>query len=276
MPNSDENTKPIDVRKVLESKMGGKVRFVPKCVLNWLRKILHEDEINEYLESVKDIKGAKWLDATRKYLDMRITIEGGENFPPAENGPYTFVCNHPLGGPDGIGIGAVLAEHYGEKLKYLVNDFLLFLPGLKPLCIPINKTGGQSRNLPQLVKEGFESDNNIFMFPAGLCSRRHGGVIHDLAWKKTFIVRSVAAKRDIVPMHFSGRNSDRFYRIARLCEIFRSPVNFAMLFLADETYLNRHKDFVLKVGKPIPWQTFDKSKTAAEWAAYVESICYSL
>ena len=53
-------------------------------------------------------------------------------------------------------------------------------------------------------------------------------------------------------MHFSGRNSNRFYRIARLCEIFHSPVNFAMLFLADETYLNRHKDFVLKVGKPIP------------------------
>lgn len=276
MPNSDVSTKPIDVRKVLESKLGGKIRFVPKCVLNRLRKILHEDEINEYLESVKDIKGAKWLEATRKYLDMRITVEGEDNLPPAENGPYTFVCNHPLGGPDGIGIGAVLAKHYGDKLKYLVNDFLLFLPGLKPLCIPINKTGGQSRSLPQLVREGFESDNNIFMFPAGLCSRRHGGGIHDLEWKKTFIVRSVAAKRDIVPMHFSGRNSDRFYRIARLCEIFHSPINFAMLFLADETYRNRHKDFVLKVGKPIPWKTFDKSKTGSEWAAYVESICYSL
>lgn len=276
MPNSDDKIKTIDVKKVLESKLGSKVRFVPKFVLNWLRKILHEDEINEYLDEVKDIKGVKWLDATRKYLDMRIKIEGEENFPSPENGPYTFVCNHPLGGPDGIGIGAVLADRYGEKLKYLVNSFLMFLPGLKPLCIPVTVSGAQNRNLPQLIKEGFESDNNILMFPAALCSRRHGGVIHDVAWKKTFITRSVATKRDVVPMHFSGRNSNRFYRIARLCEIFHSPVNFAMLFLADETYLNRHKDFVLKVGKPIPWQTFDKSKTASEWASYVESICYSL
>lgn len=143
MPNSDDKIKTIDVKKVLESKLGSKVRFVPKCVLNWLRKILHEDEINEYLDEVKDIKGVKWLDATRKYLDMRIKIEGEENFPSPENGPYTFVCNHPLGGPDGIGIGAVLADRYGEKLKYLVNSFLMFLPGLKPLCIPVTVSGAQ-------------------------------------------------------------------------------------------------------------------------------------
>ncbi len=276
MSETQNSSKIIDVQKVLASKMGSKVRFVPKFVLNWLRKILHEDDINAYLEESKDIKGVAWLDSTRRYLDMRITIEGEENFPDPESGPYTFVCNHPLGGPDGIGIGAVLADHYGSKLKYLVNDFLLFLPGLKPLCIPVNKTGGQSRNLPRLVRDGFESDDNILMFPAGLCSRRRGGVIHDLRWKKTFIVHSVATKRDVVPMHFSGRNSNRFYRIARLCDIFHSPVNFAMIFLADETYLNRHKHFTLKVGKPIPWQTFDRSKTPAEWAEYVESICYSL
>ncbi len=276
MPTTDDSSKVISIKRVLEAKMGSKARFVPKCIVDWFRKIVHEDEINAYLDESAGVTGIEWLDSTRTYLDMRIKIEGEENFPPAENGPYTFVCNHPLGGPDGIGIGAVLGDHYGEKLKYLVNDILLYLPGLKPLCIPINKTGGQSRNLPRLVKEVFESDNNILMFPAGLCSRRHGGVIHDLPWKKTFIVRSVATHRDVVPMHFSGRNSNRFYRIARLCEILHSPINFAMLFLADETYRNRHKDFTLKIGKPIPWQTFDNSKTPAEWAAYVESICYSL
>lgn len=276
MSDTGENSKIISVKRVLESKMGSKARFVPKFIVNWFRKILHEDEINEYLNESAHITGIEWLVSTRAYIDMRIKIEGEENFPDPAGGPYTFVCNHPLGGPDGIGIGAVLGEHYGEKLKYLVNDILLFLPGLRPLCVGINKTGGQSRNLPQLVKEVFESDNNILMFPAGLCSRKRHGVIHDLPWKKTFIQRSVATKRDVVPMHFSGRNSNRFYRIARLCEIFHSPINFAMIFLCDETYLNRHKDFTLKIGKPIPWQTFDKSKTSAEWAAYVESICYSL
>jgi len=29
-------------------------------------------------------------------------------------------------------------------------------------------------------------------------------------------------------------------------------------------------------GKPIPWQTFDKSKTPAQWAEYVKDIVYKL
>lgn len=276
MSDAEKSGKVVSVQGVLESKAGSKARYVPRFLVNYLRKIVHEDEVNEFLSAHSDIKGVEWLKACVKYLDMNIVIEGEENLPPAEQGPYTFVSNHPLGGPDGIAIGAVLGDRYGEKIRYILNDILLFLPGLKPLSVPINKTGAQNRKSPQLVNECFESDDNVIMFPAGLCSRRHGGVIHDLPWKKTFITKSVANHRDIVPMHFSGRNSNRFYRIARACELLHSPVNFAMLYLCDETYRNRHKTFTLKVGKPIPWQTFDSKKTPAEWAAYVESICYNL
>lgn len=276
---SDSNTetkKIVDVESVLKAKAGSKARYVPRCLVSWLRRIVHEDEINAYLSETEGITGLPWLRRTIEYLDMKVVVEGEENLPPAEKGPYTFVCNHPLGGPDGIAIGAELGGHYNGKLKYLVNDILMFLPGLAPLCVPVNVTGAQSRRSPEAVNAAFASGDNILMFPAGLCSRRHHGVIHDVAWKKTFISKSVANQRDVVPMHFSGRNSDRFYRIARLCELLHSPVNVAMLFLADETYRNAHKTFTLKIGKPIPWQTFDRTKTPAEWAAYVESICYSL
>lgn len=276
MSERDEQSKIVSVRRVLQAKLGPRAKTVPRFVVEWLRHIVHEDEINDFLERTKGITGVEWLKAVVGYLDMRLNIEGAENLPPADEGPYTFVCNHPLGGPDGIAVGAVLGEHYAGKIRYIVNDMLLFLPGLKPLCVPVNKTGGQSHDLPRLIARAFASDDNIIMFPAGLCSRRHSGVIHDLPWKKTFITRSVEAQRDVVPMHFSGRNSDRFYRIARLCELLHSPVNVAMLFLADETYRNVHKEFTLKIGKPIAWQTFDKSKTPAQWAQYVESICYSL
>ena len=49
-----------------------------------------------------------------------------------------------------------------------------------------------------------------------------------------------------------------------------------MLYLADEMFKNRHKTFTVKIGKPIPWQTFDKSKSANQWAAYVRDIVYKL
>lgn len=275
--DSDKKVFKIDIDRVLDSKAGSKARFVPGFVRSWLKRIVHQDEINEYLVDVGDIQGVPWLDATVEYLDMKLNVHGMENLPSDEDGRrFTFVSNHPLGGPDGIAIGHILGHRYDGRIRYLVNDLLMNLHGLAPLCVPINKTGKQSRDLPRLVDATFQSENHVILFPAGLCSRRNHGVIHDLPWNKTFITKSVETQRDIVPIHFSGRNSDRFYRLAGLCKRLGLKVNIAMLYLADETYLNRHKTFDVHIGRPIPWQTFDHSRRPAEWAQYVENIVYQL
>ena len=134
----------------------------------------------------------------------------------------------------------------------------------------------QSRNFPAMVEAGFHSDNHIIMFPAGLCSRRTNGVIRDLPWKKAFVSKSVETQRDVVPIHFGGQNSNFFYNLANVCKRLGIKFNIAMLYLADEMYKNRHKTFRVAIGKPIPWQTFDRSKTPAQWAQYVQDIVYKL
>jgi hypothetical protein len=189
---------------------------------------------------------------------------------------YTFVSNHPLGCIDGVTLGSILGRQYDDGFRYLVNDLLMNLPGLAPLCIPINKTGSQSRNFPAMVEAGFKSDNHILMFPAGLCSRKKGGEIHDLPWKKTFITKSVQTHRDVVPIHFGGQNSEKFYRIANIGDRLNLKFTIATLWLVDEMYKNRGKTCPVTIGKPIPWQTFDKSKTPAEWAQYVQDVVYKL
>ena len=269
--------KTIDLDQILRDKLGDKAGRVPSFASNWLKKIIHQDEVNKFLWESRDKKGVEWLEECVRYLDMNLQVEGKENLPDKDDGKlYTFVSNHPLGGEDGVALGAVIGRHYDGKFRYLVNDLLMNLPGLAPLCIPINKTGNQSRNFPAMVNAGFKSDHHMLMFPAGLCSRKINGEIHDLPWKKTFISKSVETHRDVVPIHFSGRNSDRFYRIANLCETLRLKVNIAMLFLVDEMYKNTHQTFRVAIGKPIPWQTFDKSKTPAEWAQFVQDTVYRL
>jgi len=176
---------------------------------------------------------------------------------------------------DGVALGSIIGRHYDSRFRYLVNDLLMNLPGLAPLCIPINKTGRQSRNFPAMVKAGFESDNHMLMYPAGICSRKHNGVVRDIPWSKTFITKSVEYRRDVVPIHFSGQNSNFFYRLANFSDRFL-PFNLAMLFLVDEMYKNVGKTFEVKIGKPIPWQTFDKSKTPMEWAKMVHDTVYEL
>lgn len=269
--------KTIDIDKILADKMGAKAKYVPRPLVSWLKRILHQDEVNRYLWESRHLTGTEWLEECVRYLDMTLEIEGAENLPDKDDGKlYTFVSNHPLGGADGVALGSIIGRHYDSKFRYLVNDILMNLPGLAPLCIPINKTGGQARSFPAMVKAGFESDNHILMYPAGLCSRRINGEIRDLPWSKTFVVKSVQYQRDVVPIHFGGQNSDFFYKLANFSDKYVKKVNIAMIYLVDEMYKNVHKTFRVTIGKPIPWQTFDKSRTPAEWAQYVQDIVYKL
>lgn len=267
----------IDIDEIVRGKAGAKARFVPRFVLSWLKRIIHQDEVNEFILGEGDKQGMPWLDDCMEYLGTKLNVKGLENLPDDSDGRlFTFVSNHPLGGPDGVALGHLLGHRYDGRIKYLVNDLLMNLHGLAPFFVPINKTGKQSRDFPRLVEAAFGSPNHIIMFPAGLCSRRINGQIHDLPWQKTFITKSVETQRDIVPIRFDGRNSDFFYRIANVGKRLGLKFNIAMLYLVDELYKNRGKTFDVTIGKPIPYSTFDKSRKPQEWAAYVEDIVYKL
>ena len=269
--------KTIDLDLILSSKMGSKAKFVPRPFVSWLKRVIHQDEVNRFLWESRHLSGTEWLEECVRYLDMTLQIVGEENLPAKDDGKlYTFVSNHPLGGADGVALGTIIGRHYDGNFRYLVNDLLMNLPGLAPVCIPINKTGSQSRSFPQMVEDGFKSGNHILMFPAGICSRRIDGKVQDIAWKKTFITKSVEYQRDVVPIHFSGSNSDFFYKLASFSDKYVKKINLAMLFLVDEMYKNVHKSFQVTIGKPIPWQTFDKSKSASTWAQEVRSRVYAL
>ena len=268
--------KTIDIDRILKDKMGEKAKWIPKFLVSWLKRIVHQDQVNAFLWESRDKQGTAWLEECVKYLQMTLKVEGMENLPDKNCGRlYTIVSNHPLGGVDGVALGSIIGRHFDSHFRYLVNDLLMNLPGLAPLCIPINKTGKQSRDFPAMVKAGFESNNHILMYPAGICSRKHDGIIRDIPWSKTFISKSVEYQRDVIPIHFSGQNSNFFYRLANFSDRFL-PFNLAMLFLVDEMYKNVGKTFEVKIGKPIPWQTFDKSKSPKEWAQYVQDRVYEL
>lgn len=274
---SEITERTIDIDQILASKMGDRKKYVPRPLVGWLKRIIHQDQVNAFLWESRHLSGTPWLEECVRYLDMTLHVEGLENLPAKDDGRlYTFVSNHPLGGADGVALGALIGRHYDSRFRYLVNDLLMNLPGLAPLCIPINKTGKQSRDFPRMVEEGFKSQNHMLMFPAGLCSRKIDGQIHDLPWTKTFITKSVEAQRDVVPIHFSGQNSEFFYRLANVCKRLHIKFNIAMLFLVDEMYKNVGKTFRVSIGKPIPWQTFDRSRTAKEWAQWVEDRVYEL
>lgn len=267
----------IDIDAILRSKMGDKAKWVPKFLVNYLKRIVHQDWLNSFILQEGETQGVQWIDDCLNFLDITLKVEGLENLPDDSDGRrFTFVSNHPLGGPDGLALGLVLGRHYDDRIKYLVNDLLMNLSGLAPLFVGINKTGKQSRDFPRMVEAVFQSDNHVIMFPAGICSRKVDGKIQDLDWKKTFVTKSVETKRDIVPIHFGGRNSDFFYRLANITKVLGIKFNIAMLYLVDELYKNQHKEFTIKIGKPISYEKFTREKTPTQWAALIRDIVYKL
>lgn len=262
----------IDVGKILAAK---RVK-APKAVVKLLERVLCVPQLNAAIYGDREYFGLDFVD---KFLcghdpqDLGITIRvvGEENIP--KDGSPLIVGNHPLGGPDGLALMQAVGR-VRRDIKFPVNDFLCYLPGLKDLFVPIDKVN-RTKALAAL-EDAFAAEGSLLYFPAGMCSRMQKGVISDLEWKATFIKKALKYHRDVVPVYTDARNRNSFYRLANLRKKLGIKFNFEMALLPSEMFAQRGKTFTLAFGKPIPWQTFDSSRTAAQWAQWVKEEVYKL
>ena len=265
----------IDIDKVLRSKAPTKYNKIPKFLVRYLKRIVHQDDINGIIERNHDKYGVDFMNAlVTKEFDIKLKTIGEENIP--NEGLFIFASNHPLGGLDGICLSAYLGNKYKGKIRYLVNDILLNIKNLETIFIPINKHGVQAKKSVEIINEAYASDNQIITFPAGLCSRKQDGQICDLEWMKNFISKAVEYKRNIIPVHFEGKNSNFFYNLANFRKKAGIKFNIEMLYLPDEMFKNKHQTFTITFGKPIPWSSLDTSKTQKLWAEEIKKTVYSL
>lgn len=266
--------KHVDLQKVLSSK---RVKL-PSWAIRLMERLLHLDEVNSTIYRHRDKFGLDFVHAFLEGndpgdLNAKIIVVNPDNIP--KEGYPIIAGNHPLGGPDGLAVMAAVGR-YRQDIKFPVNDFLLYLPGLAPLFVPIDKVNRNTANVNAL-ENAFAGQNCLLYFPAGICSRKQkNGQIRDLEWKPTFIKKAVRYQRDIVPFFFDARNRKRFYNIARLRERLGFKFNFEMALLPAEMFAQRGKTMRLIVGHPIPYSTFDNRHSAKEWAQLVKDYCYTL
>lgn len=275
MSNSEHNNDvlKIDVERVLSSKNPGLAKAAPRFVINYLKKIVRQDELNIFLEKSGHLRDAAFIGAALQFLKIRYNVYGSENIP--HGGRYLFASNHPLGGLDGLVFIYELSKYYGD-LKFPVNDILMNIKNLSGVFVPVNKHGAQGREAVRMIEEAYASDAQILYFPAGLCSRKRKGVIRDLQWHKSFITKAVQHKRNIIPVFFSGRNSNFFYTLSNIRKFLGIRANIEMLYLPDEMFRQKDKEINLVIGKEIPWTVFDHSMTPVEWAEWVKMQSYGL
>jgi 1-acyl-sn-glycerol-3-phosphate acyltransferase len=268
-----ENYKPISIREVFADKSPRLAKLIPGFIYRFMKQILHLDYLNSFLEKNGEKKGISFVREAVRDFNVTEHVHNAENIP--DSGRFIFASNHPLGGFDAMLLMKNVEKRLGE-FKFLSNDILMNIPQLKPVFAPVNKHGSHAREAARLLSEAYDSDAQILIFPSGLASRKIKGKIVDLEWKKHFITKSIQYKRDIIPVFISGRNSNRFYRLAKIRKFLRLKWNLEMFFLADETMKHRNSDIHLFFGRPIPYSTFNNSKTHKEWASWVKEKVYQL
>lgn len=266
----------IDLDGVLRSRLPRYYRFMPGWFVRWLERLIRQDELNGLLESNAGRRDSDFCAGVLSDLDVSYEVKGVENIP-ANGEKLTFVCNHPLGALDGIVMIDFVTRHFGEGVKFIVNDLLMAIEPLRGTFVPVNKHGAQQRNAVCDVEAVFASDAPVIVFPAGLCSRRSkGGEVRDLTWNKMFVNKCIEYRRTVVPVFFDGRNSNFFYNFAKLRVAAGLKFNVEMVLLPREVFLNRGKRFPLYIGTPIGWDSLRGGKDALAQAASVRDMVYAL
>lgn len=263
----------ININKVIQNKNPRLYKILPRFIISYIARIIHQDDLNIDLQKIAHVDGVEKFKLFFANHNISIQVKGEENVP--KDGRFIFASNHPLGGPDGM-LFIIAVSQFFNKTKFLVNDLLMNLPGVKDIFLPINKHGSNNKESVAEIHDAYASDNQILIFPAGIVSRKVKGKITDLRWQKSFITHAKKYERDVIPVFISGNNSNFFYNLANFRKRIGLKVNIEMFFLVHELYKHENKTFTITFGKPISYTLFDSSKTNLEWAQEIKRITYSL
>jgi putative hemolysin len=265
--------KVIDIRKAIRSSKSKFVRLLPGFVISLIEKLIRQDFMNAAIHNNRNKEGLPFVDDLLRDWGITINIRGSENIPP--EGRFVFVANHPVGGMDALSFLSTIGRFFPDVVSPS-NDLFNYIPNLHPVILGVNVFGTNTKDTVGKLNKLFESDSQIMIFPAGVVSRKVKGVISDPAWQKTFVTKAVQFKRDIIPVHISGRNSNLFYTVDRIRKFLGIKLSLEIILLPREMHRQNNSTVTLTIGKPIGWQTLTGEKSQNEWAQEIRAGIYRL
>ncbi len=265
--------KTIDIEQALKAGKSKLLKSLPKFVIAAIAKLIYEEEMNKSIHRNRELQGLEFVDAILDEWNVDRIVKGQENVP--KSGRFVFVANHPVGGIDALSFLSALRLFYHEVISP-ANQLFQYIPNLHPVLLEINVFGINTKETAEKLNLLFQSDIPVMIFPSGEVSRRKRGVIADPAWQKSFVTKSVQFKRDIIPVHISGRNSNLFYFVANLRKVLGIKMYIETALLPHEMMKQRNSQITLRIGKPIPWQRLTTEKSQNEWAQYIRDEVYKI
>lgn len=268
----------VDLPFVLEKKIGSRrTRMIPRFLMRTLEKIICVKEINQILAHNQSKTGAEFATGVLRQLNIKVNVRQQTNLPSPENRRVLFICNHPMGGAEGIAMIHFMHQYYGGQIYVMVNDILMAIEPLQSVFVPVNKHGHQGHQTLTRIEDAMKSDNPVLIFPAGMVSRLDDkGRVRDLPWSKTFITKAIEHKRTVIPMFCCGRNSMFFYRFAKLRKNLGFKLNIEMVRLPREVLRMSNRAIDMICGKPVAWQSLRGGRDAREETQRLRELVYAM
>jgi putative hemolysin len=263
----------IDIEKVIRNSDSKFVRSLPDFIIRWISRVIRQDELNDTINRNRNKTGVPFINDVLKDWNIKISVRGGENVPPS--GRFVFAANHPLGGIDALTFLSTIHSFFPDVISPS-NQLFNYIPNLRTVILGVNVFGVNTKETVSKFNQLFESDSQIMIFPAGIVSRRTRGLISDPQWQKSFITKSIQFKRDIIPVHISGRNSNLFYFVSNLRKFLGIKMSVEIILLPREMMKQRNSSITLTIGKPIPYQTLASGFNNCDGAQRIKSLVYTL
>ncbi len=240
-----------------------------------LLKVTKLSNLNTWYDTVRHLDGPAFLNATLEHyeIDYEIPAEDLKRLP--KEGPYITVSNHPLGGMDGIVLMKIMLRHRSDY-KIMTNFLLQRFEPMKPYIFPVNPF--ENRKDAKSSLTGFKNamlhlrEGHPFgIFPAGeVSTRKEGKIIVDKAWEEAAIKLIRKAEVPVVPIYFHARNSQLFYRLAKINDTFRTAK------LPSEVYSQKFRPIKVRIGQPISVDTQNEQPGIEELGELLRRKTYIL
>jgi len=257
--NTRENTliikePTINVEKALVSKYPAfidKPAPFKRSALFMLKKLVHENEINSFLDINKDATGFEFIERVLEYFNFGYSISNHDRANIPTSGRVVIIANHPLGALDGLALLKMVGE-VRRDVRIVANDVLMNFDPIKNLFLPVDNLGKSTRKRDiERIVEALHQEQAIIVFPAGEVSRAGITGVKDDKWNSGFIRFARKANAPVLPIFIGGKNSSLFYSVSYINK------TLSTLMLAREMFNKRSVTIPMRVGEPIPFSQID-------------------
>jgi putative hemolysin len=226
--------------------------IIQKPLLSITERLLGLTPLAEGYETLPEgLNSMAFANVSLNYMNVRPWIAAGSLGSIPKEGRTVVVANHPFGAIEGIILTRML-QQIRPDVRIMANGMLQRVPELRETLIGVNPYG-QRRARKENVRpmrsavRWLEQGGLLVVFPAGDVSRLHlrEGVIRDGKWDASVVRMIRRTGADVLPIHFSGRNSKAFHALGLLHPLLRS------LMLARELSNKRDTKIALHIGSLI-------------------------